>query len=317
MMFFPAIAARQFIPNLHDAGDVYPMLCAHLLPAGMLGLVIAAMFAATMSTLSSDYNVCASVLTNDVYRRLIRPSASQKELVSIGRLMTLVIGVIALATAFFMARGKAENLFRIMVTLFGVATAPVAVPMLLGLVSKRFTSLSAMTGFICGIGVGLGLFFLSRYRQEVAFWGMLWKPESEEIVIAGFVVKMEIVLFVSTALVTFVAMALTTWLKPMEAAARAQTDAFLKRLDTPIGELDEDQRALTERGFILSPFRVVGVSILAIGVMMLCILPWATGSLAFSLDLFLSVALLVIGGLLMWRSGARPAARGITEGADR
>ncbi|MDQ1256521.1 MAG: solute:Na+ symporter, family, partial [Candidatus Hydrogenedentes bacterium] len=73
LMFFPALAAPQFLPQLADAGDVYPALCTTLLPAGMLGLVIAAMFAATMSTLSGDYNVCASVLTNDVYRRLIRP----------------------------------------------------------------------------------------------------------------------------------------------------------------------------------------------------------------------------------------------------
>ena len=47
-----------------------PRLCAVLLPVGMLGLIIAAMFSATMGNLSSHFNVRASVLTNDVYRRL-------------------------------------------------------------------------------------------------------------------------------------------------------------------------------------------------------------------------------------------------------
>ena len=50
LMFFPAIAGARFITGLADAGDIYPQLCTQLLPAGMLGLAIAAMFAATMST---------------------------------------------------------------------------------------------------------------------------------------------------------------------------------------------------------------------------------------------------------------------------
>ena len=139
LMFLPAMAATQFLPGLADAGDVYPLLCAKLLPVGMLGLVIAAMFSATMSMLSSDYNVCASVLTNDVYRRLIRPKASQGELVTVGRLTTAVVGLVALGTAFLMSRGTGEDLFRTMVTLFSIATAPVAVPMLLGILTKRVT----------------------------------------------------------------------------------------------------------------------------------------------------------------------------------
>ena len=76
LMFLPAMAATKFLSpedRRSQRRSVYPQLCVALLPAGMLGLMIAAMFSATMSTLSGDYNVCASVLTNDVYRRLIRP----------------------------------------------------------------------------------------------------------------------------------------------------------------------------------------------------------------------------------------------------
>ena len=58
----------------------------------MLGLIIAAMFSATMGNLSSHFNVRASVLTNDVYRRLFRPHAGEKELVTAGRAMTVVVG---------------------------------------------------------------------------------------------------------------------------------------------------------------------------------------------------------------------------------
>ncbi len=65
-LFVPAMAGRQFLTGVEDVGQVYAVLCAELLPTGLLGLIIAAMFAATMSSLSSDYNVCAGVLTNDV-----------------------------------------------------------------------------------------------------------------------------------------------------------------------------------------------------------------------------------------------------------
>lgn len=310
LMFFPAIAGRQFIPTLADAGHIYPTLCSQLLPVGMLGLVIAAMFSATMSTLSGDYNVCASVLTNDVYRRLIRPRATQRELVNVGRLMTLVIGVIGLATAFLISRvSKAEDLFRIMVTLFGIAAAPVAVPMLLGLVSKRPTNLSAVVGFLFGLTVGIGLFLLSWKNQNSTLLGFPWNSETEELTILGLALKMEIVLFLSTALATFIVMMLVTLLFPMGREERARVESFLQRLDTPIGGLEEDHRVMAEAGYILSPFRVVGVCVLCIGLLMLALLPWvAKDPMPFKLDLFLGLVLAVIGAVLMWRSGAAKTA---------
>lgn len=307
MMFFPAIAATQFIPGLEDAGKVYPMLCTQLLPAGMLGLAVAAMFAATMSTLSSDYNVCASVLTNDVYKRLIRPGATQGELVLAGRIMTLVIGVIALGTAFLMARGKAEDLFRTMVTLFGVATAPVAVPMLLGLVSKKATNLGAVLGFFLGIGVGLGLYFLSRHAGQFTILGLIsWEPDTEEVVIAGLALKMEIVLFLSTAIVTLVTMLMMGMLLPSSSQVSERVSKFHQRLQSPIGSLPEDlERA--EGGGILSPFRVVGVSTMLIGVLMLAVLPWVGSGLVLALDVGIAIVLVAGGGAVAWVSGRAPS----------
>ena len=82
-MFIPAMAARQFLPRLADAGRCIPCSARDCCRPGMLGLMIAAMFSATMSNLSSHYSVLANVLTIDVYRRLLRPQASQRELVAV------------------------------------------------------------------------------------------------------------------------------------------------------------------------------------------------------------------------------------------
>jgi SSS family transporter len=313
LMFFPAIAATRFIPNLADAGDVYPTLCATLLPAGILGLAIAAMFAATMSTLSGDYNVCASVVTNDIYRRLIRPHARQKELVFVGRIATIVIGIVALGTAFLLSRGKAESLFRYMVTLFGLATAPVAVPMLLGLVSKRFNSVSAMAGFLCGIAAGVGLFIVSRYSTEVSLGAFTWKPDSEEIILGTFAVKMEIVMFFGSALATLLAMIVASLFSRESAARLERVRKFLAQLDTPIGSHSDDQPVPAVAAGDFSPFRVIGACLIGIGIIMVAITPWilksgSNGSVALAMNAGLALLMILLGAVMAWPRKTRAIA---------
>ncbi len=305
LMFFPAIAATQFMPGVEDAGAIYPLLCVELLPAGMLGLIIAAMFAATMSTLSSDYNVCAGVLTNDVYKRLLRPAACESELLWAGRLMTVLIGIVALATGIFMVSlGKAEGLFRIMVSLFSIAAAPAAVPMMLGLLSKRFSNAAAILGFLAGTAAGLGLFFLSRVEHDVAVLGVTWVPAQDEVLFGGFGLKMEIVQFLGTALVTYLVMEIVSLVVRPNERQQMEIDELHSRLDTPIGELPEDQEGASQAAE--SPFGVVGISMALIGVLLLAVLPWVAGTTAFFLDALLGVGLLAAGGLIAWLARRAP-----------
>ena len=78
LFILPAMAARTLMPELmvppNSPQYTYAALALEFLPAGLMGLMIAAMFSATMSTLSADYNVMASVITEDFYRRLIDPA---------------------------------------------------------------------------------------------------------------------------------------------------------------------------------------------------------------------------------------------------
>lgn len=294
MMFFPAIAATRFLPGLEDASQVYPLLCTNLLPPGMLGLAVAAMFAATMSTLSSDYNVCAGVLTTDVYRRLLRPGADQGELVAVGRTATALVGVVALGAALLIARGSGEGLFRTMVTLFGVATAPVAVPMLLGLVSKRYTNASAVAGFLLGLATGLGLYAVSKMAAFEAA-GLSWNPDTEDLALGPLVLKMEIAMFLATALVTWAVMAVVSAALPAGQAAAARTEAFLARLRAPIGSLPEDDHG---EGSAESPFRIVGAAVLPVGLLLLAVTPWLGGGLVLALNVAIGGGLAVVGAAL-------------------
>ena len=95
-----ALIAMIVLPGLEDPETAYPALMLRYLPAGLLGLVFASLLAAFMSTVSSQVNWGASYLVNDVYRRFLDPGASQRRLVWMGRLTTVLITATAAAIAF-------------------------------------------------------------------------------------------------------------------------------------------------------------------------------------------------------------------------
>ena len=104
-MVFPNLESLQAaFPHLDPAivnDDLaYPAMLQKVLPAGWLGLVLASLTAAYMSTISTHLNWGSSYVVNDFYKRFIKPDAPEKELVLVGRistvLMMVVAGVIAL-----------------------------------------------------------------------------------------------------------------------------------------------------------------------------------------------------------------------------
>ncbi len=298
VMFLPALAARQFVTDLTKDTDIYPTLCAHLLAPGMLGLMIAAMFSSTMSTLSGTYNVCANVLTTDVYRRLIRPNSSQRELVYVGRIMTLVVGGISISLALFLAGGGSEQLFRNMVKLFSTAAAPVAIPMILGLTWRRATNRGVLTGFATGLATGFILLWC--LPNEFMLLNLHWKKEN--------------LILVSTVLATIVPAVAVSLTQRVGENERGRINAFHQRLEMPIGTLPEDiSPAPTGQGSHMSPFRVVGISVMLIGAMMLVITPWVAEGVQRVLNGGLAGGMLLLGFLMERRSrlAARKAAAAV------
>lgn len=292
LMFLPALAARQFVSGLAKDTNIYPVLCAHLLAPGMLGLMIAAMFSSTMSALSGDYNVCANVLTTDVYRRLLRPGASQSELVLAGRFMTVLVGALSISLALLMAGGGSERLFRNMVKLFSTAAAPVAIPMLMGLTWRRATNRGVLTGFTIGLSTAFTLLWC--LPNQFTFLDLQWKKENMVLLCA-----------VLATTVPAVAVSLAQHLGEADLKRIA---AFHDRLAMPIGSLPGDVPAApVARESHMSPFRIVGICVMLIGAMMLAVTPWAAEGLQRALNLGLAGALLLSGALLKWQS--RPAVR--------
>jgi len=152
VLLFPAIAASIFLPGVEDPDRIYGLLCRELLPVGMLGMLVAAIFSATMSSLSSDYNAVASVVTNDVYKRLVVRSASDRHYVAAGRAFTLIVGLVTVGIALAMAKlAEGTLLFDVMVVIFSLLGPSTMIPVFAGLLSRRVSGAGAMCGMMTGV----------------------------------------------------------------------------------------------------------------------------------------------------------------------
>ncbi|MGG1486806.1 sodium/proline symporter PutP [Peribacillus castrilensis] len=153
-----------------NAESVFIILAKELFPSLITGFLLAAILAAVMSTIASQLLVSASALTDDFYKQFIRPNASDKELVLVGRFGVLAISVIALLLA-FNPSGTILKLVGYAWAGFGAAFGPV---ILLSLYWKRMTKWGALAGMIVG-------------TATVIVWDMIDKFAEIYEIIPGFI----------------------------------------------------------------------------------------------------------------------------------
>ena len=160
LFFFPAMAARIFIPDIPDAemNGVYAILCRAVLPVGMMGMVVAAMFSATMSSLAGNFNAAASVLVNEIYGRFAKADTPRRRMFA-ARAATVLVGIAVIGLTFVMQYAQgADDLFNLTNKVFGVFLPPVSIPMLVGVFSRRLSKRAGLCGLVGGIAFGLAMF---------------------------------------------------------------------------------------------------------------------------------------------------------------
>ena len=217
LFFFPAMAARVFMPelDLNDANAmnaVYATLCKTVLPTGMIGMVIAAMFSANMSSLAGNFNAAAAVRVNELYLRIDKAATAARRMIA-ARVATVIVGAGVVALTFVMQYAQgADDLFNLSNKVFGVFLPPIAIPMLCGVFVKNFSKRSGMTGLVGGIVVGLAIFVAGA-----------WHPFLREMVW----------IFPLTAVATIAFLALGTIFFPDHPEEREEVEAFFRQITTP------------------------------------------------------------------------------------
>lgn len=136
---------------LSDAA--FPTLVAKLLPAGVKGLVVCGILAALMSSLASLFNSSAMLFTIDFYKRL-RPQTSEKSLVHIGQVATVVIVILGILWIPIM-RSVGNVLYNYLQDVQSVLAPGIAAAFLLGICWKRTSAIGGMWGLLSGIIIGL------------------------------------------------------------------------------------------------------------------------------------------------------------------
>lgn len=274
------IFARALIPPTgFDTQTIYARLGATLLPPGLFGLVFAAFFAAAMSVIASSFNVTAAVLTIDVHRRLIRPAASERELVFVGRVLTGVVGFAALAVSLAVIYFQ-WTIFNAMVAVFGFFLPPTVIPMIAGLLTRRLSSRGVFYGFASGILTGLA--FLS--------YGMLAHNANNAL--------LQIFSVVASTLVTTIALLISIRFSPVRGDAAVRSSKFFEQLRRPAPASVSDE----------NPLPVAGVVIAIMGIVLCIIGTGVVNSISSGLTLGVGLLLTVLGGT-MWASSAYRARR--------
>lgn len=155
LVVFPSITDLQVaFPNIpaDKLGDdlAYPAMLTFL-PTGMIGIVLASLIAAVMSTLSTHLNWGSSYVVNDFYLRFVKPEASDKELVAVGRISTVVLMVLSAILA--LALSSALSAFEILLQI-GAGTGLIFILRWFWWRINAYTEISAMA-----ISFAVAIFF--------------------------------------------------------------------------------------------------------------------------------------------------------------
>ncbi len=188
LWFLPPMVFRVISPGL-DKEQAYILACQSVLPVGMVGLMVAAMFSATASMVSSQLNVFAGVLTQDIYKRMVRRSAGERELVAVGRLITGLLGCGLIVIAILVPRmGGAE---RVIVMITSLIVTPLLAPSVWGLFRRNIgfaqIALTLVVCFFAGLVAKYGLSkegFLAGvdYFSGLAVW-VQSHPKSTDVLV--------------------------------------------------------------------------------------------------------------------------------------
>ena len=149
-IFYKAHPA-QLNPAL-NTDAVFPWFIANSLPSGVVGLVIAGVFAAAMSSLDSSINSMSTVFTHDFYRRF-RPQAPDKSCLRLAKTLTALLGVAGTATALLMAGYNIKSLWDIFLRIVGLLGGGLAGVFALGIFTRRANGAGALIGLIASAAV--------------------------------------------------------------------------------------------------------------------------------------------------------------------
>jgi Na+/proline symporter len=321
---------------------VFIGLCLKLLPNGLIGVFLAAMLAATMSTLSSVYNMVSSILSRDIYQGWIRPGTSDEGLLKVGRLFSVALGLFVTVMAVIFVNSQ-FGIFNLMQEFYTLLNIPVVVPTAFGLLFRRVPKWSAVaaigwgllagltTRFVLGWDIGPKVYiafvtsfgiFASSYWLGTLYKKnrmLLWALSAAVAVIMGALwlgtlpgqfEEWQRILAIASALA--MALSLVGFAKLFAQETEAERELvreFFRKLDTPVDVMREVFGAGKRQ---ISTFPLVGGTTIVMGLLMSLIFMTPLGN-GEAVTLGIIVAVMIVFGILMWYFGKKSEIRSANQ----
>ena len=156
-------------------GDaIFPFFMMSQMPQGIAGLLIAAIFAATMSTISANINSVSTAFSIDFWKRF-RPQTSEQEMLRVARITCVISGFIGVGIAILMATWNIVSLLDYFNTILGLLTSGLGGLFFMGLFLKRINGIDALTGFLVGeiVVLYLQFFIPEEVRPSFMLFGFI------------------------------------------------------------------------------------------------------------------------------------------------
>ncbi|MEZ9012309.1 transporter [Vibrio splendidus] len=243
------------------AGDfAYLYFVEQYMPAGMVGLLIAAMFAATMSSMDSGLNRNSGIFVINFYQPILRPNATEKELMIVSKLMSSVFGVAIILIALFINSLKGLSLFDTMMYVGALIGFPMTIPAFCGFFIKKTPDWAGWGTLVVGaivsyiVGFVITAEMLQNWFNLEPLTGREW---SDLKVAVGLIAHLTFTggFFILS----------TLFYKPLEASRQKDVDTFFTNLATPLVSESTAQKKLDnkQRHMLGSLIAVSGVAVMA------------------------------------------------------
>lgn len=293
--WFLASTGVDLVAAYPDAGKkaadfAYLYFVENYMPVGMVGLLISAMFAATMSSMDSGLNRNSGIFVKNFYQVILRPDATEKELVFTSKIVSTAFGIIIILVAIFINSLKGLSLFDVMMNVGALVSFPMTVPAFCGFFIRKTPDWAAWATLAVGACVSYYVGAVIT-PEDIESWfsldqnltGREWKDLTVAIGLMGHIV------------ITAGFFCCTTFFyKPLSEEREKDIDLFFRNISTPLVNESSAQAALDNK-----QRKMLGmlISSAGAGIMTMFFLPNAfTESLIFVLcgGIVLSIGLLLI-----------------------
>jgi solute:Na+ symporter, SSS family len=260
----------------------YVVFCLKYLPAGAIGIILAAMLSATMSTLSSNYNAYGAVITDDIIKRWILKNSSGKTMLLVGRIVTMLMGGIVVVIAILMS-SHPGGVFQLMLDFSGVVIMPAGISIFFGLIYKRTPSWVAVVSYLTGLAFGV-VTLVAKKAIVIGGYELISAPPTfaQQVFIFGTI----------SALIYFVP---GLFSKPA-GAYKERLEKFFVKLNTPVSSDEVGDSDMTDAGsYLITGWTTVGMGAL-VALLFFLDLPMA-GKL---INLSIGALMTLFGLVLIW-----------------